>query len=120
MKKTVLIADDEVNILNLIKLNLGDEYNYIEAMDGLEVLQKLEHETPDIILLDIMMPKMDGFTVCKRIKQNPKTKDIPIVFISAKSEEQDVLYGIDIGASAYVTKPFNKQDISEIIKSIIG
>lgn len=120
MKKKVLVADDEVNILNLIKLNLGDEYDYIEAMDGLEVLQKIEHELPDIILLDIMMPKMDGFTVCKRLKANPRTKDIPIVLVSAKSEDQDVLYGIDLGASAYVTKPFNKQDLSEIVKNIIG
>lgn len=120
MKKKVLVADDEIHILNLIKLTLGDEYEFIEAMDGIEVLNKLEHSTPDIILMDVMMPKMDGFNALKKIKQNPKTKDIPVILISAKDEDQDVLYGIDLGAAAYVAKPFNKQDLSEMIKNLIG
>lgn len=119
MKKKILIADDEVHILNLIKLTLGNEYDYIDASNGLEVLQRLEENSPNIILLDVMMPVMDGFTACKKIKQNPKTKDIPIILISAKTEDQDILYGIDIGASAYVTKPFNKQDLADMVKNLI-
>ena len=120
MKKKILVADDEIHILNLIKLTLGDEYDYIDARDGVEVMQKLETENPDLILLDVMMPRMDGFAVCKRLKAAQKTKDIPIILISAKDEDQDVLYGIDLGAAAYVTKPFNKADLSDMVKNLIG
>jgi len=119
MKKTILIADDEIHILNLIKLTLGDDYNYIEAQNGEEVLEKLQNSEPDLILLDVMMPKLNGFGTCKRIKSNPNTKNIPIALISAKDEDQDVLYGVDIGASAYIKKPFHKDEFIETIKNLI-
>jgi len=119
MTKKILIADDEVHILNLIKLTLGEEYDFLEAFDGEEVLEILKTETPDLILLDIMMPKLDGYTVCKKIKQNPKLKNIPIVLVSAKVGEQDILFGVDLGASAYITKPFNKTDFEDTVKNLL-
>lgn len=119
MKKTILIADDEIHILNLIKLTLGDEYNYLEAKNGQEVLNHLQKTTPDLILLDVMMPVMDGFATCKKIKQNPNTKQIPVALVSARDEDQDVLYGVDIGASAYIKKPFHKNEFIETIRNLI-
>ncbi|MBI5073414.1 response regulator, partial [Candidatus Woesearchaeota archaeon] len=97
-KKVILIADDEPHIVDLIKLSLGqEEYELLEAADGKEVLKIVAKKKPDLILLDVMMPGMDGYEVCRRIRQNPETKDIVIAMVSAKKEDHDILTGIDKG-----------------------
>lgn len=119
-KKTILIADDEPHIIELIKLTLGeDEYEYLEAENGKQVLELAEKKKPDLILLDIMMPMIDGYEVARLLKKNKETKDIIVAMISAKKEDQDVLKGIDKGAVAYITKPFNPMELEEKVKDLL-
>jgi DNA-binding response OmpR family regulator len=119
-KKVILIADDEPHIIELIRLTLGEEeYEYIEAENGKQVLELAEKRNPDLILLDIMMPVVDGYEVARKLKSNEKTKNIVIAMVSAKKEDQDVLKGIDKGALAYITKPFNPMELEEKVKELL-
>lgn len=118
-KKIILIADDEENIVELIKLALGDEYTYLVAKDGKEVMEHVKKKKPDLILLDIMMPTMDGYEVCNKLKQNPATKDIVVAMVSAKKEVDDILQGVDLGAVAYITKPFSPYELQEKVKELL-
>ena len=118
-KKLVLVVDDEKQIVDLIKLTLGDDYVYDEAYSGEEALKKVQSAKPDLILLDIMMPGMDGYEVAKRLRADSETRDIVIAMVSAKKEDHDILTGIDVGAIAYITKPFNPYDLQEKVKELI-
>ena len=110
-QKTLLIVDDtETNIENLMLL-LGDQYDLLAAIDGKEALQLLEEEDVDLILLDIMMPEMDGFEVCTRVKQNSKTAAIPVIFITAKNDEQSIEKAYEVGGVDYITKPFRAKEV---------
>ena len=120
-KKTILIADDEPHIIELIRLALGEEeYDYLEAENGKQVLALVEKQKPDLILLDVMMPIIDGYEIARILKNKNETKDIVIAMISAKREDQDVLKGIDQGAIAYITKPFNPMELEEKVKELLS
>jgi len=119
MKKKILVVDDEPQIVELIQIMLGDEYDYIEANSGHEALEKASSEKPDLVLLDIMMPDMDGYQVCQRLRADPNTKDIVIAMVSAKKEDHDILQGIDVGAIAYITKPFDGFELTEKVKELL-
>ncbi|BFN37702.1 PleD family two-component system response regulator [Fidelibacter multiformis] len=113
----ILVVDDEENIRKLVNYNLIlDGYDVIMAVDGKEGLEKAIQEKPDLILLDIMMPEMDGLEVCSRLKKNPETRDIPIFMLSAKGQMQDLEDAFDVGADNYITKPFDVDKLSEIIQ----
>lgn len=118
-KKKILVVDDEEQIVDLIKLMLGDNYDYIEAYDGFEAIEKAKAENPDLVLLDIMMPGMDGYEVCRKLRQDPETKDMIIAMVSAKKEDHDILEGIDVGAIAYITKPFDGFELSEKVSELL-
>lgn len=109
--KKILIIDDESEICELIKMTLEmSGFSQIRiANDGLSGLQAAEYWIPDIILLDLMLPQIDGLEVCKRLKGNTKTSDIPIIMLTAKDTPTDIVVGLELGASDYVTKPFNNQ-----------
>ena len=114
-KKTILIVDDEKMIINLLTHNLTKEgYNVIEAKDGVEVIEKATSQKPDLILLDIMLPKIDGLTVCKRIKN---IMNVPILMVTAKDEELDKIVGLELGADDYITKPFSVRELLARIKA---
>ncbi len=114
-KKTILIVDDEKMIINLLTHNLTKEgYNVIEANDGLEAISKAQEQKPDLILLDIMIPKLDGLSVCKRIKN---TMNIPILMVTAKDEELDKIVGLELGADDYITKPFSVRELLARVKA---
>lgn len=119
MSKKILIVDDEQQLIDLVKVMLGDDYEYVEATTGNEALEKAKSEKPDLILLDIMLPDLDGYQVCQRLRQDPKTKDIVIAMLSAKNEYQDILQGIDVGAIAYITKPFDGYELTEKVKELL-
>ncbi len=107
-KKKVLIVDDESHIVELVRVCLEDtDYDIIEAYDGQEALDKARSEKPDLILLDIMLPKMDGYEVCKNLKTDDSTKSIPVVMLTAKGQEVDKVKGFQSGADSYMTKPFS-------------
>lgn len=107
-KKKVMIVDDEAHIVELVKVVLEDtSYEILEAYDGEEAMAKIISEKPDLILLDIMLPRMDGYEVCKRLKADEATKSIPVVMLTAKGQEVDKVKGYQSGADSYMTKPFS-------------
>ena len=116
-KKTILIVDDEELIVNILIYNLQKEgYETIEARDGETALNIAFEKKPDLILLDIMLPKIDGLTVCRKIRS---TMNVPIIMISAKDEEIDKILGLELGADDYVTKPFNPLEVMARVKSLL-
>ena len=115
-KKTILAVDDESSILDLLKFNLEKEgFNFISAEDGEEGINKVLNEKPDLLLLDVMIPKMDGLSVCKKIRQ--ENINIPIIMLSARGEEIDKVLGLEIGADDYITKPFSPREVFARIKA---
>lgn len=120
MAKKILACDDERHIVRLIQVNLERAgYAVVTAFDGAEALRKVEAERPDLIVLDVMMPKMDGFEVLKRLQANPETRDIPIIMLTAKAQDADVMRGWSSGASAYLTKPFNPLELLTFVKRVL-
>ena len=116
MDRKILIVDDEKNIVDIIAFNLKKEgYTVITAADGEEGVQKAMEENPDLILLDIMMPKMDGYEVCKKIREK---KNTPIIMLTARAEELDKVLGLELGADDYVTKPFGVRELMARVKAI--
>ena len=114
-KKTILIVDDETTIVDMLVYNLQKEgYNTLQANDGEEAVNIALNQKPDLVLLDIMLPKMDGLAVCKRIRQ---TLNIPILMISAKDEEIDKILGLELGADDYITKPFSVRELMARVKA---
>ncbi len=114
-KKTILIVDDEKPIVDVLYHNLNREgYNIIEAYDGETAINMAFEQKPDLILLDIMLPKVDGLTVCKRIRNS---MNIPIIMLSAKSEEIDKILGLELGADDYITKPFSVRELVARVKA---
>ncbi len=105
-RKVLVVDDTEANLDVLVEL-LGDEHDLAVAMDGASALEAVADDPPDLILLDIMMPGMDGYAVCERLKAAPSTRDIPIIFLTAMAEDQDEAHGLALGAVDYITKPFN-------------
>ncbi|MDD5581881.1 MAG: response regulator [Candidatus Marinimicrobia bacterium] len=113
----ILVVDDEENIRKLVQYNLVlDGHEVILAEDGKEGLEKARQEMPDLILLDIMMPEMDGLEVCSRLKKDPEMRDIPIFMLSAKGQMKDLEDAFEAGADNYITKPFDVDKLSEIIQ----
>ena len=119
MPKKILAVDDEKNILRLVEANLQREgYEVVTAADGLEALRKVEEEHPDLIVLDVTMPGMDGFQVLETLRSKPETQDIPVIMLTAKAQESDVLKGWQSGADMYLTKPFSPSELIMFVKRI--
>ena len=119
--KRILAVDDDPLILRLLQVNLEIEnYDVLLAHDGQEACEVAIAEKPDLILLDIMMPRMDGLQACKELKANPEVSDIPVVFLSAKAQQEDIDEGLALGASAYLTKPFEPDQLIEVIERLIA
>ena len=117
MKKKVLIVDDEVDLVETLKFKLeASGFDTLTAYDGLEALSKAKNDHPDLILLDIMLPKLNGYQICRELKSDDKYKHIPIVMLTAKAQESDKFWGLETGADEYVTKPFDSNQLIDIIK----
>ena len=114
MNRILIIDDTKININMIINI-LGDDYDILVAINGQDALNLLEKESVDLILLDIMMPDMDGYEVCTRLKKNQKIKDIPVIFITAKTDEDSIETAYDVGGSDYVTKPFKAKDFITLL-----
>src|ERR1051325_7954699 len=119
MAKKILVVDDERHIVRLIQVNLeqcGHEVS--TAFDGKEALEKVESDRPDMLVLDVMMPFMDGFDVLRTLKENPETRDIPVIMLTAKSQDVDVFRGWQSGVDCYLIKPFNPKELVAFVKRI--
>jgi two-component system alkaline phosphatase synthesis response regulator PhoP len=120
MPGTITIIEDESNIVELVKYNLDREgYHTISAGNGRKGLELVRQELPDLVILDLMMPEMDGITVCKQLRADPQTKSIPIIILTAKSEEADRVLGLEMGADDYVTKPFSPRELVARVRAVL-
>jgi len=119
-KSKILVVDDNAYLVDILSFSLEMEnYEVLKAYDGEEAIKIISNNPPDLILADIMMPKMDGFELCKKTKEDPKTKDIPFLFLTAKGKLDDQLKGFSLGGDDYIVKPFNLDDLlKKIAKSI--
>ena len=121
MPKKILVADDEPYVLRSIEYTLSRAgYAVTTAVDGAEALSKINSIDPDLVFLDIQMPKMDGNEVCKAVRQDPAKKDLYIIVITAKGQESERLFSLECGASEYITKPYSPRRMLERVKEILG
>ncbi|MEC7583987.1 MAG: response regulator transcription factor [Planctomycetota bacterium] len=119
-KSKVLVIEDESDILEVIQYNLEREgHKVIPCRDGEEGLSRIRTDNPDLVILDLMLPGMDGVEVCQRVKSDPMTNSIPIIMVTAKGEEADVVLGLGIGADDYITKPFSPKELVARIKVVM-
>ena len=117
----ILVVDDEIYIVHILDFSLGMEgYDVITALDGEQAIEKSRNEKPDLIVLDIMMPKLDGYETCKMLKADDATRDIPVILLSAKGRNVDQKVGFEVGADDYITKPFSPRKLVERINAILG
>jgi len=120
-KNRILIVEDEESLLKLESILLSSKgYSVTGVMDGRSALDEINARKPDLVVLDIMLPELDGFEVCKRIKENPETAGIPVVMLTAKKNSQDYARGMQVGADAYVTKPFKSAQVIELIEGLLS
>lgn len=116
-KNTILVVDDQPQNIRLIGTLLREHYNLLIADNGPKAIETALGKMPDLILLDIMMPEMSGFEVCEALKNDKRTREIPIIFLTAKTETEDLLKAFEIGGVDYVTKPFNALEVMARIKT---
>jgi two-component system alkaline phosphatase synthesis response regulator PhoP len=117
----ILVVDDEVYILHILDFILGAEsYEVITATNGDQALHKVRDEKPDLVILDIMMPKLDGYETCRMIKSDPATSQIPVILLTAKGREVDQRLGKEVGANDYITKPFSPTKLIDRVQAILG
>ncbi|HEY7876229.1 MAG TPA: response regulator [Actinomycetota bacterium] len=119
--KRILICDDDPVILRLLQVNLELEgYEVLQAHNGEEAVEVATAQVPDLVILDIMMPRLDGYQTAERLKSQDGTKEIPIVFVSAKAQQSDIEKGKSYGVADYLTKPFDPTDLLDIVDRLVG
>ena len=120
MNNKILVIDDDTSINELIKVNLElGGYNVVQAYDGIKGFALAKQELPSLIILDVMMPEVDGFTVAKRVRENPSTKDVPIIMLTALSQLNDKANGFNIGVDDYLVKPFEIEELLMPVKALL-
>ena len=119
--KKILLVDDEVDLVEIIRFALEKkDFTVIVSHDGEDALKQARKESPDLILLDIMLPKLDGYKVCRLLKFDEKYKHIPILILSARTQERDKIIGMEIGADEYITKPFETDELVAKVESYMN
>jgi DNA-binding response OmpR family regulator len=120
MRKKILIVDDSRTVLTLERTLLGSRYEIIEAQDGEQALQKAKTEKPDLILLDIVMPKLDGFETCSRLRKQAETMATPIIIVTTRGEAENIEAGYVHGCTDYITKPINGAELLAKVRNCVG
>jgi len=121
VKQKILVVDDEPEAVELVEFNLKQAgYAVSTAADGAEALKKARAQTPDLIVLDVMLPEMDGFEICKSLRLDAATANVPIIMLTAKAAEIDRVLGLELGADDYLTKPFSPRELMLRVKKILG
>jgi len=119
--KKILVVDDEVDLVKTIQFSLEAEgYKVLVSYNGEDALNQSRKENPDLILLDIMLPKLDGYKVCRLLKFDEQYKHIPILMLTAKTQQKDRLLGMETGANEYITKPFDMEELTKMIKAYLN
>jgi DNA-binding response OmpR family regulator len=115
--RKILVIDDEPGIIDIVETNLlGEGFEVVSARDGKEGLEKIKSERPELVVLDVMMPEMDGWQVLKEVEMDPDTAGIPVIMLTAKAADEDYIHGLEEGAVEYITKPFFPQELINRIK----
>jgi DNA-binding response OmpR family regulator len=118
--KKVLVAEDEPDIRGLVTFSLQYAgFVVVEALNGEEAIKKTEEEQPDLILLDVRMPKMNGYEACRKLKAQESTKHIPVIFLSARGQEAEIKHGLELGAEEYILKPFAPDELYRRVETIL-
>ncbi len=121
MSKTILAADDDLDTLNIIKIKLeARQFKVITVRDGEQALRAVREHTPDLIILDVMMPKLSGFKVARLIKFDAKSSQIPLILLTARSQEADRATGLEMGADVYLNKPFDPEQLLKEVLRLLG
>lgn len=119
-RSKILVVEDEKNIVRVVTYNLEREGCQVQvAKDGEEALGKAQRELPDLVILDLMLPKIDGLEVCRQLRANPKTAQIPIIMLTAKTQEADRIVGLEMGADDYIPKPFSPRELLARVKAVL-
>lgn len=119
--RKILIVDDEPYILNILDFSLDAEgYSVLQAADGDEALRMAAEHSPDLIIMDVMMPRLDGFETCRRLKEDVGTRDIPVVLLTARNSPQDRVRGDEVKADGFMTKPFSPQRLLDTVQQYLG
>lgn len=119
-RKRILVVDDEIYIVHILEFSLTMEgYSVLTASDGEEALRVIDQERPDLVVLDIMMPKLDGYEVCKRLRQDEQFRNLPVILLSAKGRPVDREAGLAVGADDYITKPFSPRKLLEKMRELL-
>ena len=120
MAQTIVVAEDQPHIRALIEYKLKNSgYDVVTVADGSAALQKVRETLPDLVLLDVMMPLMTGFEVLVALKQDPATKHIPVLMVTAQSREEEIVKGLDLGADDYIAKPFSPNELAARVKTVL-
>jgi len=120
MAATILIAEDERDIRDLVVFSLRfGGFEVVEAANGQEAVEQAQKLMPDLILMDVRMPRMTGYDACKQLKSMEDTKHIPVIFLSAKGQEQEIQQGMDVGAEDYILKPFAPEDLVNMVRKVL-
>lgn len=117
--RNVLIVEDEENIANAERIILSEQFNVHIAKDGMEGLRMAKELLPDVVVLDLMLPRMDGLDVCRRIKENPSLSHTKVVMVTAKNQDNDEKRGLDFGADDYIMKPFEPLELMHVISQVL-
>lgn len=116
----ILLVDDDTGLRRLVRLTLGPDYDVIEATDGQEAVELTQRERPDLVFMDIRMPRLSGYEACRRIKESPDTSQIKIVMLTANTREEDRERGVSVGCDAYLTKPYSPLALLAKVEELIG
>ncbi len=120
MSKTILVVDDQPHIVRLIQVNLEKEgFHVVTAGDGVEGLQRVREVRPDLVILDVIMPRKDGFEVLREIKGDPNLADIPVIMLTVKTHNADIVEGLKEGAELYLPKPFHPKELVSLVKRVV-
>jgi DNA-binding response OmpR family regulator len=120
MAHTILVVDDDPGVVRVVEINLAQEgYQVRTAGDGEEALASIAQEAPDLVVMDVMMPRLDGFETLKRLKEDPATAEIPILMLTARAQDEDVFEGYGTGAQWYLTKPFDPLELRRVVRHLL-
>jgi twitching motility two-component system response regulator PilH len=120
MSGTILIADDSQAVRDILQMSLETlGYKVVVAEDGERAMERIHESSPDLIIADVMMPKVNGFQICRRVKSDPRTRRTPVILLTARSGQEDIFWGKDCGADDYITKPFKTQDLEQTIDRLL-
>jgi DNA-binding response OmpR family regulator len=118
--KKILAVDDHQHIVRLVEVNLGREFAVVTAADGVEGLEKARQERPDLIILDVVMPRKDGFAVLAELQQDPDLRSIPVIMLTVKAQNADIVHGLHGGAQYYLPKPFHPQELQALVQRVLA